>query len=241
MEYQKPEVSVLDRCGNKGERYDHPAYGVVTLSCVHGKQTLFGSDIGHSSAMRIEVRSAHLDRTLSRDWIHGDKVLIDFELSHAQWAEFITSQGNGNGTPCTLRFAPKYNTIPGDVQMEIKPGIINVESKAELHRKEIAKMAKEQMEKVATRVAKLEAMIDGGNISKKALRELVSELKCHVGNTPANMQYVVKSAEEALENAVAHSKAEVEAFIGQRLQRIGLDNINQLLIGDKSHEEDSTS
>ena len=52
---------------------------------------------------------------------------------------------------------------------------------------------------------------------------------------PGSLDFVVKSAEEALEKATSDAKIEVEAYIGSVAQRIGLKSINQLAqLEDKS-------
>lgn len=221
--YEKPTVKP-DACMNSGEVYSHPAYGVVTLTQVTGGSTvLFGSDIGHNAAMRIQVQRAELRRDLGRDWVFGKDILCEFEMSHAQFAQFITSQGNGGGTPVTLVYA-----APPNAGLEVIPGIEHIQSKADLHREEIGRSSAEQIQKITEVLAAINALVESGAIPKKELKEKLFNLTCHVKNLPGNLEYSVKAAEVALEKATSDAKIEVESYIQMTAHRLGLDSISKL-------------
>ena len=85
---QEPTVSEgrIGQCDPHGV-FKHPAYGTITMTtCTGGDRTLFGSDLGHNQRISIKIDTAVLHRDLYRDWIHSDKHLIEFEMSHAQFA-----------------------------------------------------------------------------------------------------------------------------------------------------------
>src|SRR5690606_23288063 len=65
---------------------------------------LFGSDINHLETVTIHVFRCSRKRELNRDWKHQTQTLMEFEMSLAQWAAFISSFGDGSGVPATLRF-----------------------------------------------------------------------------------------------------------------------------------------
>ena len=202
------------------EVYNHPAYGVITLTNPQGgDSTLFGSDIGHNQRMCIRVHHAELKRDLNHDWIHTTGQIIEVEMSHAQFAQFITSQGKGDGTPCTLRWIRHKGAIPG---------IEKVETKHDTFRREIHDAARKRLEHIKKEIAKLGEMIESGKLPKKELRELHANLRHQVDYLPGTMEFVVKSAEEALEKATSDAKIEVESYIAMSAQRIGLKSINDL-------------
>jgi hypothetical protein len=205
--------------------FDHPAFGTVSLSIVTGSHgsTMFGSDLGHNQWVRITVSHAEKVRDLSRDWIHPGESVVVFELSHAQFAQFITSHGNGSGTPCTLRYAA--NPVHG---IEEIPGILKEETKHETFRREIQEASKKHLEEIRKHIDSLGAMVDSGKLKVSEVRELQKELNRHADYLPGTMSFVVKSAEEALEKATSDAKIEVEAFIAASAQRIGLTHINDL-------------
>src|SRR5512135_364425 len=89
------ETPTIEFSSDSEEIHRHPAYGMVSMSVVHGGSTvLFGSDIEHSDRVRISVHPATKYRSLNRDmYMPSVHTLIDFEMSQAQFAEFITSGG----------------------------------------------------------------------------------------------------------------------------------------------------
>lgn len=219
---KKPEVrkDAYGKC-DPHEVYSHPAYGTVTMSVIHGgNRTLFGSDLGHSDRICIRVNTAELKRDLNHDWIHSRNQLIEFEMSHAQFAQFITSQGNGNGTPVTLRWIQGQGDIPA---------IENIESKHETFRREIREAASERLQHIKQSLDSLRILLEGGgSVSKKELREIYANLSRHAAQLPSTMEFVVKSGEEALEKATSDAKIEVESYIQMAASRIGLGHISDL-------------
>ena len=218
-----PEIQPERRTERDEDVFSHPAYGVVILSHVHGGGgNVFGSDIGHLGRMRISVRRATLHRHLNRDWIHGHgQELLDFEMTHAQFAEFITGVGKGEGTPITLRRAPETHAVS-------VPGIAKIESKNDTFRREIRDAAIEKLDKMRAEVVRLVDLIESGKTPRAELRDIAANLARHVGQLPGNLEFVVSSAEEALEKATTDAKIEVEAFIGAKAKQLGLESIQQL-------------
>lgn len=208
--------------------YSHDAFATATMTIIQGgNDSLFGSDLKHNQRVRIEIQRATIERSLSNDWIHGSmsslRSLVTFEMSHAQFAQFITSQGNGSGTPVTLRYAPP----PGTPTIEM-PGIKNIESKAEVYRREIKDSARKQLEAMQVEIDKFGAMLATGKVNLKEAREIHKHMGWKMGNLPGNMEFVVEQAEVALEKAQSASMIEIEAYMGHALRRVGLDNIQQL-------------
>jgi hypothetical protein len=201
----------------------HPAYGVITLGQAHcsNNHTLFGSDIGHHGYMTIEIEEADLNRSLGSDWIHGTKSIVKIQLSHAQFVNFITSSGNGSGTPCTIEH--KLTEAPMRC-----PAIEKIETKHDLHKKEIADSATRQIKDALDRLRELEILAETGKLGKKAVGDKLHSLRCTLENLPSNLEFSVSQAQVALENAVSDAKVEVESYIATTAQRIGLENISQL-------------
>lgn len=212
--------------------YQHDAYGTITLTTVTGgAATLFGSDLGHHQRVRLTVNRATLDRHLSQDWIHGRGKLLELEMSHAQFAQFITSNGNGSGTPVTLKYAPAP-----DAQIAEMPDIKKLETKHETFRREIQESSKQKIAAMREQIDKLGGMIESGKAGKKELRELQHTLKCLAENLPGSMAFVVESAETALEKATQDAKIEVEAYVDATARRLGLESISQLgQLGNTGH------
>ena len=226
----KPTVTA-DRIGqcDPHEVLEHPAFGTITVTNPRGgDDVLFGSDIGHNERVCISINTAKVRRDLSRDWIHSGRKIIEIELSHAQFAEMVSSHGKGEGTPCTLRWVRDIGEIPG---------IKKIETKHETFRREINDTAKRRLEHIHAEIVKLGDLIESGKLPKKELRDIQARLHRHVEQLPGSMEFVVKSAEEALEKATSDAKIEVESYIQASAKRIGLSRIADLAqIEDKTKE-----
>ena len=207
-----------------GTTYKHDAYGIIRLTNPQGgSSTLFGSDIQHDNRVRIEICRAEVNRSLSRDWVFPKKTIVDVEMSHAQFAQFITSSGKGDGTPCTLLYAP-----PPGAQSSGMPAIANIETKHATLRREIRDEATRTLEFLEKQVDSLVSLVANGKPRISELKDISRSLKVTLSNLPSNMAFVVGSAEEALEKATSDAKIEVEAYIAATAQRIGLSHIRQL-------------
>lgn len=218
-----PTATDGDFAGDSKTRYEHPAFGKVVLTHPTGNMTLFGSDVSHHGSMCISVYRAHLDRHLNHDFIGENEMICEFELSAAQFAQFITSQGSGSGTPCTLSYGPAVGAKGVSY-----PAIEKIESKMDMHRREVRESASEQIGKIRTSFDAVNALMDAPSIPKKAMKEALFHLKCMIENIPSNMEYTVSSAEEALEKAVSDAKIEIESYVAVTTQRLGIKSLEQL-------------
>lgn len=207
------------------KRYEHDAFGVIVMSNPSGGDNkLFGSDVRHDHRVCIKIQRATLERSLSNDWIHGRNILLELEMSHAQFAQFITSSGNGSGTPVTLRYAQHASVT----RIEEMPAIGELETKAETFRREIRSSANRQVGHIQAEIDKLGAMLETGKVSIKEARAIHHSLKCRAENLPSNMEFVVEQAEEALEKAQAAAKIQIESFIDHTARKTGYEHFARL-------------
>lgn len=230
QQHTKPTSVQFERHGDKYEELSHDAFGMVGISVVTGgDNVLFGSDLNHGQQVVFRVKRAIHQRHLNNDWFHGRCELLEFAMSHNQFAELITNQNHGDGVPCTLRYAPAVGA-----NIMRMPAIDRIESKAEIMRNEIKASAKEQLTKVSASLAKVEELINSGSMSKKELKAALFSMKCHLENTPSNMEYVVKQSEEALEKAVTSAKIDIEAYISTAINKLGVQAANNLGLTDST-------
>ncbi|MDR9846983.1 hypothetical protein [Herbaspirillum huttiense] len=222
-EERQPIVTEKD-----GERiYEHPAYGCVAMSVVYGgKDVMFGSDLLHGQRVRLRVRTAEMRRTLSNDWHFGRRTLLEFDMSHSQFAEMITSGGKGDGVPCTLV------AING----ESIPGIAHVETKQELMRREVRDAANNRIAGISADLERLAALIDSGKVGKTALKEIHRDLSVKVGGLPNTMEFVVAQAEETIDKATNQAKIEIEAVIQHHVANLGVEAAKALHITQKASQ-----
>jgi hypothetical protein len=144
-------------------------------------------------------------------------------MSHAQFAEMITSAGQGSGVPCTL------TRYWADGQYQEIDGIEPLESKHEIMKQEVRDMAKRTLSGISEQADKLEALLEKGSVPKTELREILRQLRIQTSNGPANMAFVVDQAQETIATAASAAKIEVEAFTENHLRRLGMDSVQQLL------------
>jgi len=202
-------------------RYVHDAFGVITLMTPQVVQsgTLFGSQVSHHSHVSIQVHRAHLDRSLSRDWIQSDGApMLEIHLTRSQFAEFITSAGRGEGTPCTLVRAPARNA-----EIDLMPEIQELESKTEMMRREVEEKAAESIAGLKEQIEALGILINEGKLTKTAAKEIHRSLSIQAENLPKNMQFVTKQAHSAIETASAQARIEIEATVDLAVKRLGLN------------------
>jgi hypothetical protein len=79
---------------------DHEGYGMIRLGRVSSAhEDLFGSDIKHHSLIELTISEGEKQRGLNRDWYHSQGTIVQVYLSQAQWGEFVSSMGIGEGVP----------------------------------------------------------------------------------------------------------------------------------------------
>lgn len=212
--YQKPSM----RQEGDREVYEHPAYGMVGMYTVSGGGALHASDINHQHRVRIVIKRGRHERDLNTDWYHAfGRSLVEIEMSHAQFAEFITSTGKGGGVPCTI------SEIDGDMM----PGIEPVESKVDMLRREIEAAANKRMSAIQEGVRRLGDLIEGGKIGKTELRALHKNLADQANYLPNHMGFIVEMGQEAMERLVNHAKIEIEATVAGHVRALGLERARE--------------
>lgn len=218
------------------ERFEHPAFGMMslTVSSYGGEGVeLFGSDIPHNQVVTIRIHEATYDRSLSKDWHHAGRLLMEYEMSHAQFTHFIMSQNRGDGVPVTFRYKP------AQPELEQVPGIQSIESKIDTFQAEIENSVKNKLEKFQEIGKRMKEMNEGKTISKREFSELLREFDVAVGNAPSNMAFVVKQAKKAVEHMKHELRETAEAIGDNMFRRLGEDAIKKMqgLIG---HDAESS-
>lgn len=87
----------------------HPGYGMITITCSQTSppKSLFGSSIKYGNLINVSISHADLKRGINCDWYHPSGRICEIELSLSQFADMITSIGNGDGVPCTIHFTER--------------------------------------------------------------------------------------------------------------------------------------
>lgn len=200
----------------------HPAWVLVGASRVQATPgaVLFDSDIRHQHYVVIRVMRAVRKRSLSHDWKHGRKTIVEFAMSEAQWASFVSSMNTGDGVPATLEWDGTLDDpqVPG---MPFAPRL-------QVSMDEVHGAAAAAEEKVQSAFAAYVEKKNAANL--RALEIAISHM------TP-NMDYAAQSLSEHAENVVQRARADVEAFVLQKARQLGLDpaelgGLPELTVGD---------
>jgi CRISPR/Cas system CMR-associated protein Cmr5 small subunit len=191
----------------------HESYGTLSFSrcsSSHAKP-LFGSSIKHRDTIRMRLHEADINRHLNRDWIHGNKLIAEVEMSYSQFAEVITSMNIGEGIPVTL----KYVQSKGEI--EDCPFI----DKRVQFETEFADHLKENNENINSLISEVAKLFEEKKTFNKADKENIitklSKIKMDIG---CNAEYIYSSFNEQMDKTTMEAKGEVEAFVQNKINTI---------------------
>lgn len=217
---QTPFIEHIDSPSKKGAvRSTHPAFGLVTVSRPQANPgvNLFGSDLSHNHLISVTIQTAKNERELGRDWQFPTGTLLEFHMSEAQWAKFVSGAGRSQATPVTLSYAPS----PGS-SYEVVPSIeVPKESRKDQFNAEFKEGLRIALEEIRTISENLRKLTEEKSVSKTKLKELSKSLEIGVGNLPSNLNFAVTSFKEATEDTVEAAKAEIEAYATNALLKAG--------------------
>lgn len=217
---QKPTVKVMKGHGKSElQNFRHPAFGKITVTkpMGGGGMELFGSALKHQSYVAIKIETAYLNRELNTDWIHGDKTVLEIMLSESQFAHFVSSQGDGAGTPITFRYRPEEGYHLMDV-----PGIESIETMKQTFRREVEEDCEKALEQANALVAELTDLVTAGKANKGQLASALGKLQNFTTRLPSHFGFIQEQFAEKMEKTVEAGKTEIEAHVYNVAQRTGL-------------------
>jgi hypothetical protein len=193
-----------------------PFMGTIKVSRCQGRADLFDSDVEHMHFIEVEISHADRTRHLSQNWIHGGNQIVSVWMSEIQWAHFLSSMNQGEGSPCTLKHiegkriqGPKPASAPESVKFE----------------QEITETVKDSLNALKACIAKLtEATIPKSKSpGKTELNEMLSLLNTAQREFTANLPFVEQQFKEHTEKMMATAKLEFEGYMTTRLRDMGLE------------------
>ncbi|PWD01956.1 hypothetical protein [Pseudomonas amygdali] len=223
FETMKPVVTPLE-APHDGERHSHPAYGLISVaktSVNPGGVHLFGSDLNHRSVLTVTLHTAIQDRHLSRDWYHSDDEVMQFQMSEAQWATFVSSVG-GAGVPITYEFRPIE-----EAPLQLIPRIEKVETMTETFEREVREKCEGYVATATELVERLAQCAEEGKMSKAALKEVLGMAQTLSVGLPNSMGFIQKQMRETMERNVTAGKIELEAFVNDMAMRMGFEALRE--------------
>ena len=214
-------------------RSEHDSFGRISLA--HSQRTscsLFGSTLTHQHVVTIEVSRAHMERRDGRERLSvvDEDAIVRFAMSESQWARFISSMGNGEGTPVTLERAPSKGTHL--VQMpSLAPQSMHDASEDDM--REVGRKAGEAVAAVQERMRAF--LVPGAKMPTKKEIEAMHDALLDAGrHMDGNMAQARRAFTETMEKTVDEAKTEMETFAMDMAKRLGLEKMardGQALVG----------
>lgn len=195
-----------------GTRTSHPSYGTLLFNRAYGGKTpLFGSSIEHSNVITMELRHADITRGSNRDDIFGNKSIVKVEMSYSQFAEAITSFGQGTGIPVTIRYTEKDGEIPP----------CDFVSKREQFTGEFKEQADKAMEKSKELINEVAELFSTKKTLTKADKEnILKKLNMLNYDIGCNLDFIADQFNEQMDKTVMEAKGEIESFCQNKINAI---------------------
>lgn len=237
-ETQSPTVTREDEgTGRERTVFNHPAFGrIVVTKPTGGGFELFGSALKHQTMVCVKIETASLQRELNHDWISGGKYVTEFYMSESQWSHFVSSAGDGGGTPITFRIRH------GDDGKLMKcPGIESNESMKQTYKREVRELCEEKLAEAVDLVEELKGLVAAGKANKGQLASVLGKAAQFSERLPGTMAFIQGSFAETMEKTVEAGKTEMEAFVHNLAHRTGLEVLRQqsvTLLESKNNKED---
>ena len=196
----------------------HESYGVIGFNRSYGgERALFGSSILHNNVITLTIREGERDRCLNKDWYHGRRRLIEIEMSQSQFAELITSFGQGDGVPCTIR--ELMGERKADCPFENKR--MQFENEMKEHVEEIHSDTEKLIKEVAY-------LFNEKKTLNKADKERVTDLLNKINREiKSNTPFIMSQFNEQMDETVKEAKGEVEAFTQNKMHSLALEALKQ--------------
>lgn len=195
-----------------GTRTSHPSYGTLLFNRAYGgKAPLFGSSIEHSNVIIMELRHADIEHGLNRDWVHGKAPIAKIEMSYSQFAEAITSFGQGTGIPVTIRYTEKDGKIPP----------CDFVSKREQFTDEFKGKTKDAMNESQQLIQDVTDLFSQKKALTKADKEaVISKLRKLSMDLGCNLDFIADQFNEQMDKTVMEAKGEIESFCQNKINAI---------------------
>lgn len=195
----------------------HPACEMVRASRVSssGGKTLIGSDLKHRDTITLTIASGYKKRELNQDWYFADKDLIEIEMSYSQWGQFICSMNVGSGIPCTIRYCDGKR-----VENPPEP-----DAPVEVFDEEMQKNLSEARAAAQNAVVSAKELLSKQTVGKRDREELIKLFEQLAGSISQATPFIERQFKEKMEHVVTDAKAEVEAYVNNKLIDLGIKGL----------------
>lgn len=191
------------------ETKTHPSYGTLRFNRAYGgKTTLFGSSIEHENTITMELYHANITRELNRDFIFGSKPIVKLEMSYSQFAEAISSFGQGTGVPVTIRYTEKDGNLP----------MCDFVSKTEQFTNEFKDHIDQTMNESQQLIANISKLFaEKKSLTKADKEDILRKLNKLHADIGGNMGFIADQFNEQMDKTMTEAKGEIEAFCQNKI------------------------
>lgn len=216
------------------EYESHDSWGMVGIyHQSHASRELFGSDVTNSNTICLRIKTAKCSRDLGRDWIMGDKTIVEVTLSANQFADLLTNANMGDGVPCTIEY------VAGKGQIEYKPQ----KPKIEIIQEERDELAEKTVEDLEASIEMIRGLIASKKMSKSAGEELLSKINgAYSSLVGGSKEFFKKQAKKEIECMVTEAKRQVQSYVDNKIYSTGLsmlqDGFMAPQLAENNHEVD---
>ena len=179
----------------------------------HNGRELFGSDVTNYNTICLRIKTAQCTRDLGRDWIMGDKNLIEITLSANQFADLLTNANMGDGVPCTIEY------VAGKGLIEYKPQ----KPKLEIIEEERDELAEKTVSDLESSIAMVKELIANKKLSQSAGKELLSKMGgAYSSLVGGSKEFFKKQAKQKVNDMVTEAKRQVQSYVDNKIYSTGL-------------------
>lgn len=193
----------------KHESQAQVSFSRVTCS---GPVAFYGSDVKVNSWIQLKVSTSEKRRNLSNDWYFADKTILEIRLSPNQFSELLTTMNVGEGVPATIVYHNGALLPQGRIEPPIE------ENKTEIFKREIDDHAST----IQDRMRLLESTVESCNITAKAKKQIIDEVKMLRQEINSNFPFILLQAKEQVDKLVSAGKSAVDAFYTGVITRLGV-------------------
>lgn len=192
----------------------HDSWGMVGIyHQQHNGRELFGSDVTNYNTICLKIKTAQCARDLGRDWIMGDKTIVEITLSANQFADLLTNANIGDGVPCTIEY------VTGKGMIEYK----SQKPKLEIIEEERDELAEKTVIDLASSIEMVKELIANKKLSKSAGEELLSKMSdAYSSLVGGSKEFFKKQAKQEVNDMVTEAKRQVQSYVDNKIYSTGL-------------------
>lgn len=203
----------------------HESWGMIgAYKCEGECDTFFQSDIPCHNYIKLVIKTAKKQRGLSKDWVHGERIVCEVKLTPNQWVEMLTNMNYCDGVPCTFTYTEKLGSI------DFKPE----GNRLDLLIQESDQTVDLGKEKLESAIDKIISLVNEKKITRKLADELLPDLEkansCLFGES---LDFVKRQAKEKIENMTVQAKSNIASYIDYKIYSTGLKELERLKIENK--------